>query len=33
MRPHNAVDIADHDRLNLERAEFAVTAFRMVVSV
>ena len=33
MRSHDAVDIADHDRFDLERAEFAVSASRMIVSV
>ena len=32
MRSHDAIHVADHDRLNLKRAKFAVTAFRMVVS-
>ena len=30
---HDAVNVADHDRLDLQRAEFAVTAFGMIVSV
>jgi hypothetical protein len=33
MRSHDPVHVADHDRFDLERAEFAVTAFRMIVSV
>ena len=33
MRSHDAVHVADHDRFDLERAKFAVTAFRMIVSV
>ena len=33
MRPHDAVYVADHDRFDLERAKFAVTAFGMIVSV
>ncbi len=30
---HQAVHISYHDRLDLERAKFAVTAFGMIVSV
>jgi hypothetical protein len=30
---HQAIHIADHDRLDLERAKFAVTATGMIVSV
>jgi hypothetical protein len=33
MRSHDAVDIADHDRFDLKRAEFAVFAACMIVSV
>ena len=33
MRPHDAVNIADHDRFDLKRAKLAVTASRMIVSV
>jgi hypothetical protein len=33
MRPHDSVHIAHEDWLNLKRAEFAVTASRMIVSV
>jgi hypothetical protein len=33
MRPHDAINIAYHDRLDLERAKLAVTAFGMIVSV
>ena len=33
VRPHDPVYVADHDRFDLERAEFAMTASRMVVSV
>ena len=33
VRPHDAVNISYHDRLNLERAKLAVTAFGMIVSV
>ncbi len=31
--PHDPVHIADHDRFDLKRAKFAVTASRMIVSV
>ena len=30
---HDAVDIADHDRFDLKRAEFTVTATGLIVSV
>jgi hypothetical protein len=33
VRPHDAVNVADHDRFDLKRAKFAVFAARMVVSV
>jgi hypothetical protein len=33
MRPHDAVHVADEDRLDLERAEFAMTATGEVISV
>jgi hypothetical protein len=33
MRPHDAINIAYHNRLDLERAKFAVTATSEVVSV
>jgi hypothetical protein len=33
MRPHQAIRVANHDRFNLERAKFAVTATGMIVSV
>ena len=33
MRPHDSVDIADHDRFDLKRAKLTVTASRMIVSV
>jgi hypothetical protein len=33
MRPHDAVYVADKNRLDLERAKFSVTAFGMIVSV
>jgi hypothetical protein len=33
VRPHDPVYVADHDRFDLERAKFAMTASRMVVSV
>jgi hypothetical protein len=33
MRPHQAIHVADHDRLDLERAKFAMFASRMIVSV
>jgi len=29
---HDSVYVADHDRFNLQRAEFAMTAMGMVVS-
>ena len=29
---HDSVDIADHDRLDLKRAEFAMTPFGLIVS-
>jgi hypothetical protein len=32
VRPHDPVHVADHDRLNLQRAKFAVFAARMIVS-
>jgi hypothetical protein len=32
MRPHDSIYVADHDRLNLERAKLAVTATGMIVS-
>jgi hypothetical protein len=33
VRPHDSIHIADHDRFDLKRAEFAVTASGMIVSV
>lgn len=30
---HDSVDIADHDRLNLQRAKLAMTAFGLIVAV
>ena len=33
MRSHDAVDIADHDRFDLQRAKFAVTATGKIISV
>jgi hypothetical protein len=32
MRSHDPIHVADHDRFDLERAEFAVFAARLVVS-
>jgi hypothetical protein len=32
MRSHDSIYVADHDRFDLKRAEFAVTASRMIVS-
>ena len=33
MRTHDSIYVADHDRFDLKRAEFAVTASGMIVSV
>ncbi len=33
MRPHDAINISYHNRLNLERAKFAVFAASEVISV
>jgi hypothetical protein len=33
MRPHDAINIANKNRFDLERAKLAVTAFGMIVSV
>jgi hypothetical protein len=33
MRSHDPIHVADHDRFDLKRAEFAVFAARLVVSV
>jgi len=33
MRPHDAVNVADHDRFDLERAKFAVFAASKIISV
>jgi hypothetical protein len=33
VRPHDAINISHEDRLDLERAKFAVTAFGMIISV
>jgi hypothetical protein len=33
MRPHDAVHVADHDRFDLQRAKFAVTATGKIISV
>ncbi len=33
MRPHDAINISYHDRLDLERAKFAVTATGKIISV
>jgi len=33
MRPHDAVNVADHDRFDLERAKFAVPTPGEVISV
>jgi len=32
MRPHDPIYVANHDRLDLERAKFAVTAFGLIIS-
>lgn len=32
VRPHDAVNVADHDRFDLKRAKLAVTASGMIVS-
>jgi hypothetical protein len=32
-RSHDPINIADHDRPNLQRAKFAMTATRMIVSM
>jgi hypothetical protein len=33
VRSHDAINISYHDRFDLKRAEFAVTASGMIVSV
>ena len=33
MRPHDAINISYHNRLDLERAKFAVTATGKIISV
>jgi hypothetical protein len=33
MRPHDAINISYHDRLDLERAKFAVMAMGKIISV
>jgi hypothetical protein len=33
VRPHDAVNVADHDRLDLKRAKLAMTASGMIISV
>jgi hypothetical protein len=33
MRPHQAISVADHDRLDLECAKFAMLAASEVISV